>query len=268
MVSVHVLGMSSLAHNEPSNSGSPDALDPVAATGGTSAAGLSRRALLLAAASVVIAGCGSRKSMDPMAGVARHPAPGRPNRTTPPNTSPAPAPSMPAKPGVVAGNGYVVVKRSSWTNQPVKGNNNPMGAITRITVHHTGEHGNWADLPDVEIVQRIESYHRNEKDWAAIGYHFLVGKDGRIYEGRPVKYQGAHVSTQNENNLGISVIGDYTDHQPSARQLEALNAFLNDKRKAYGVGRARIYGHRDLHASLCPGDSLYAWVKKYKIGQA
>lgn len=239
----------------------------LSASSGSSASGVSRRALLLAAASVVIAGCGSRKSMDPMAGVRMHPENGGTNRAPAPDTSPAPTPSMPAKPEVISGNGYVVVKRSAWTNQPVKGNNNPMGAITRITVHHTGEHGNWADLPDVEIVQRIETYHRNEKEWAAIGYHYLVGKDGRIYEGRPVKYQGAHVSTQNENNLGISVIGDYTDHQPSARQLAALDAFLDDKRKAYGVSRARVYGHRDLHASLCPGDSLYAWVKKYKLGQ-
>lgn len=230
---------------------------------------LSRRALLLAAASLVAAGCGSRASMDRMANVSMRPANGStPNRAPAPDTSPAPAPDLPAKPEVVSGNGYVVVKRSAWTNQPVKGNNNPMGAITRITVHHTGEHGNWADLPDVEIVQRIETYHRNEKEWAAIGYHFLVGKDGRIYEGRPVKYQGAHVSTQNENNLGISVIGDFMDHRPSARQIEALTAFLDDKRKTYGVSRARVYGHRDLHASLCPGDALYGWVKRYKAGQA
>ena len=234
----------------------------------TAAPGLSRRALLLAAASLVAAGCGSRSSMDPMANVPMRPANGGgPNRAPTPDTSPAPAPGLPAKPDTVAGNGYVVVKRSAWTSQAIKGNNNPMGAITRITVHHTGEHGTWSDLPDVEIVKRIEAYHRNDKEWACIGYHFLVGKDGRIYEGRPIQYQGAHVSTQNENNLGISVIGDYMDHLPSARQLAVLDAFLDDKRKTYGVSRARVYGHRDLHASLCPGDSLYAWVKKYKLNQ-
>lgn len=175
---------------------------------------------------------------------------------------------MPVKPAAaeIVGNGYTVVPRRAWTSQGVKKNHNAMGTISRITVHHTGEHGNWAELPDVEIVQRIEKYHRNEKDWAAIGYHFLVGKDGKIYEGRPAQYQGAHTSTQNENNLGISVIGDFMKQQPSTRQLNALKAFLDDKRKEYGVGRGRCYGHRDLHASLCPGDALYAWLKKYKTG--
>jgi N-acetylmuramoyl-L-alanine amidase len=227
-------------------------------------ANLSRRALLLAGAALVAAGCASRTSLNRMDDI-----PMRPTSSGSGNGGPKP-PSMPIKPPAetVAGNGYTLVPRKAWTSLPVKSNHNPMGTVTRITVHHTGEHGSWDNLPDTEIVQRIESYHRNEKDWAAIGYHFLVGKDGRVYEGRPAQYQGAHTSTQNENNLGISVIGDFMNRPPSSRQLAALKAFLDDKRSEYGVGRGRIYGHRDLHASLCPGDALYAWVKTYKAGQA
>lgn len=226
---------------------------------------VSRRGLLFAAgAALIVAGC-TRRSGDPLPGVQMRPtdSPVRGPSARGNSTAPPSAP-IKAEPTTVNGNGYVVVKRSAWTDLPVKNNNNPMGTVSRITVHHTGEHGNWAELPDIEIVQRIEKYHRNEKEWAAIGYHFLVGKDGRIYEGRPAKYQGAHVSTQNENNLGISVIGDFMDNLPSDRQLKALKNFLDDKRREYGVGKGRIYGHRDLHASLCPGNALYAWVKRYK----
>ena len=227
---------------------------------------ISRRGLLLAGAALVMAGC-QRRSQDPLADVMR--PTDQPPRSSGSASRPIDGannrPGAPIKqPATVQGNGYTIVKRSAWTDLPVKGNNNPMGTVTRITIHHTGEHGNWADLPDTEIVQRIEKYHRNEKEWAAIGYHFLVGKDGRIYEGRPARYQGAHVSTQNENNLGISVIGDFTDRLPSDRQLSALTSFLNDQRRLYGVGKSRVYGHRDLHASLCPGAILYAWVKRYK----
>ena len=231
---------------------------------------VSRRGLLLAGAALVIAGC-TRRSQDPLADVMRptdQPVRGSGNSKRPidgGNNKPE-APIKP--PATVQGNGYTIVKRGAWTDLPIKGNNNPMGTVTRITIHHTGEHGNWADLPDTEIVQRIEKYHRNEKEWAAIGYHYLVGKDARIYEGRPAKYQGAHVSTQNENNLGISVIGDFTDRLPSDRQLSALKSFLDDQRRQYGVGKGRVYGHRDLHASLCPGQMLYGWVKRYKTSLA
>ncbi len=237
---------------------------PHADLNATAEPGISRRGLLLAGAALVLASCTTR-SKDPLANVTMRPtdqperAPtGRPNSVANRPDAPIQAPT------IQAGNGYTLVKRSAWTEQAIKGNNNPMGTVTRITIHHTGEHGNWAELPDTEIVQRIEKYHTNEKKWAAIGYHYLVGKDGRIYEGRPVSYQGAHVSTQNENNLGISVIGDFTDHLPSERQLSALRSFVDDQRRLYGVSKPRVYGHRDLHASLCPGEALYGWVKRYK----
>ena len=159
---------------------------------------------------------------------------------------------------------YELVPRSAWTDLPVGANHIEMGKISRITVHHTDEHPGMADLPDIEVVRRIERYHRDFKHWAAIGYHYLVGKDGKIYEGRPVKYQGAHVSSNNENNLGISVIGDFDKHLPNSKQLVALRAFLDDERARYNVLKQLVYGHRELKATLCPGDMLMAWVQDYR----
>jgi hypothetical protein len=161
---------------------------------------------------------------------------------------------------------YEIVPRSAWTSQPIAGNNRLMNGVTRITIHHTGEHAGLVGLPDIEVIQRIEKYHRNEKHWAAIGYHYIVGRDGRIYEGRPVRYQGAHVLSENANNLGISVIGDFQVHLPNPRQLVALRAFLNDSRTRYHVPVSRVYGHRDLNRSICPGDALYGWLcNRYKV---
>jgi hypothetical protein len=157
--------------------------------------------------------------------------------------------------------GYILVPRSAWTSQGLAGNNQLMGKVSRITVHHTGEHGDMATLPDVEVIRRIEKYHRNERHWAAIGYHFIVGRDAKVYEGRPAKYQGAHVLSENANNLGISVIGDFQLKLPTSRQLSALHAFLNDERGKYRVPKSEVYGHRELNKSICPGDALFGWLK-------
>ncbi|MEK7412497.1 MAG: N-acetylmuramoyl-L-alanine amidase, partial [Planctomycetota bacterium] len=161
---------------------------------------------------------------------------------------------------------YELVSRSAWTNQAVGENRFEMGKINRITVHHTDEHAGMADLSDIEVIRRIEQFHRNVKHWAAIGYHYLVGKDGKVYEGRPVKYQGAHVSANNENNLGISVIGDFDKHLPNPQQLVALKAFLDDQRTRFSVPKSLVYGHRELKATLCPGDALMGWVQAYRRG--
>jgi hypothetical protein len=159
---------------------------------------------------------------------------------------------------------FVLVPRSAWTKQGVGANRNPMNGVSRITVHHTGEHAGLANLPEVEVLRRIERYHRNERRWCAIGYHYIIGKDGKVYEGRPAKWQGAHVLSENEHNLGISVAGDFMRHLPNAKQLRALEAFLDDRRREYGVAKKRVFGHRDLNQSLCPGDALYAWLRRYK----
>jgi N-acetylmuramoyl-L-alanine amidase len=186
---------------------------------------------------------------------------------SPQSSGPVAGPDGPVEPRPVdlprpVSGGYVIVPRSAWTTRPVGGNNYAMNGITRITVHHTGEHEGLIGLPDIEVVRRIENYHRNGRHWPAIGYHYLIGKDGRVYEGRPVHYQGAHVSSENEHNLGISMVGDFQNRLPNAEQLAVLAKFLNDQRTRFRVGKSRVYGHRDLNKSICPGEALYTWLKK------
>ena len=164
----------------------------------------------------------------------------------------------------VAPGTYHFQARHTWTRQKVGKNHNKMGGVRRITIHHTGEHPGLEGLSDREIIRRVENYHRNERKWAAIGYHFIIGKDGTVYEGRPASIQGAHVSGNNKNNIGISVMGDFQRKLPTEEQLQALVALTSQQRRRYGVLSSRIYGHRDLGQSVCPGDRLYAWMKQNK----
>jgi len=50
----------------------------------------------------------------------------------------------------------------------------------------------------------------DQKEWADIGYNFLVGEDGNVYEGRGWDKQGAHSKLFNSKSIGICIIGDYT----------------------------------------------------------
>ncbi|MBA2480195.1 MAG: N-acetylmuramoyl-L-alanine amidase [Planctomycetes bacterium] len=159
---------------------------------------------------------------------------------------------------------YELVERSGWTDNPVRKNNYRMNGVKRITIHHTGEHPGLEGIPEIEVLRRIERYHQNERKWAAIGYHYLVGKSGTVYEGRPAKYQGAHVSGANEHNLGISVVGDFMRKLPNPEQLAALDAFLTDTRERFSVPKSRVFGHRELGKSDCCGDALFRWIQTYR----
>jgi N-acetylmuramoyl-L-alanine amidase len=248
---------------------------------------MKRREFLAGAGAVFLAGCAGQGQRDwsevPWVATGATPTPppttlpyvhaSPPVAATPP---PAPAPRAalpvraappPAAPRLApaGGSGWRLVPRAAWGAQPLKGNHDPMGAITRITLHHTDEHAGMRGRTDEEVVRAIQAYHRDSLGWADIGYHYLVGRDGRVYEGRALTAQGAHSGgANNKNNLGISVIGNFSCGLPPTTQLHALAGFLADRRAAYRVPACALLGHRDLGSTECPGSSLYAWLQDAK----
>ena len=157
-----------------------------------------------------------------------------------------------------------IVSREDWgAKEPVKEGREyeeikePLNVYyTTIAVHHSG---NEKSNP---TVQDIQNQHIDEKEKADIGYHFAIDKDGKIYEGRPIKIKGAHVNLANTGKIGIVLLADldtktsydYTGNDvmtPEMFQaLVNLVAYLNVQ---YGIDY--LGGHRDVNGDrLCPGE--------------
>lgn len=106
--------------------------------------------------------------------------------------------------------------------------------------------------------------------WSDIGYHYLVGPDGVIYEGRPPDTQGAHVADYNTNRVGVCMIGNFEsgNDDPTTEQREALEAILTYLAVRFDIdveeilsinnNQPALLGHRNLGSTECPGDDLYA----------
>ena len=60
--------------------------------------------------------------------------------------------------------------------------------------------------------------------WDDIGYSFLIGGDGNVYEGRGWKVQGAHTLSFNTVAYGTCFIGDFMETLPEG---EAINAYFH-----------------------------------------
>jgi len=93
----------------------------------------------------------------------------------------------------------------------------------------------------------------------------MIDYSGRIWEGRSLKYQGAHVSSRNPGNIGVVLLGNFEIQKPSAAQKATLVKLVTELRRYYGVSRRRIYGHRDLDSTLCPGRNLYPFLPTLKV---
>lgn len=153
-----------------------------------------------------------------------------------------------------------VMSRSQWTSKGVARPNdvNPIGSIKRITIHHDG-------MPPTNLnstnavrarLEQVRASHVNGRGWADIGYHYAIDPSGRVWEARSVRYQGAHVKDQNENNLGILVLGNFDQQSPTSAATTALDRFVANQMTRYGVPMSRVRTHQELAPTECPGRSL------------
>lgn len=112
-----------------------------------------------------------------------------------------------------------------------------------IVLHHA----EWSKC----TVEDIHRLHKNSFGWSGIGYHYFVRKDGSIYRGRPDNAIGAHAKNHNTNTLGICAEGSYmreTMPEAQKRSIIQLGQYLKNK---HGIGK--VYGHKELMATDCPG---------------
>jgi len=154
---------------------------------------------------------------------------------------------------------------------PPKGNDwtpsAPARAWKYIVIHHSAlDHGNAAAINTAHLA----------RGWEGIGYDFVIdngngGTDGQVEVGYRWTQQkvGAHTgktpgNAYNEYGIGICLIGDFTQTQPSAKQLAALDSLVAYLCKTYRISPQNVIGHRDApNASTeCPGDSLYSYIYK------
>ena len=83
-------------------------------------------------------------------------------------------------------------------------------------------------------VETIREWHTDPpprgRGWSDIGYHYVIHLNGEIEIGRPIEVQGAHVSGENEDSIGICYIGGVdaaNEPKDTMTVLQAI-AFVGD----------------------------------------
>lgn len=101
----------------------------------------------------------------------------------------------------------------------------------------------------------IRRWHKEERGFADIGYHFVVRLDGRVEYGRSLANIGAHCRGHNSRSVGVCYVGGIgSDGRPAdtrtPAQRQALLGLLTALRRRFPS--ASIHGHRDFAAKGCP----------------
>jgi hypothetical protein len=162
--------------------------------------------------------------------------------------------------------GYIpgwVVTRAAWGARDPSKVCGSAHSPNVMTIHHTVTPNSDTDIP--ARMRQIQAYHIDGNGWCDIGYHFVVGLDGRVYQAISSEARtGIHTGGANTNNVGICFMGTYTDVAPSDAMFSAGGDIVRWVSDTYGIprDRAHVKGHREWNSTACPGDQLYARLSR------
>tara|TARA_R110000850_G_scaffold18357_1_gene55827 strand:+ start:268 stop:699 length:432 start_codon:yes stop_codon:yes gene_type:complete len=128
-----------------------------------------------------------------------------------------------------------------------------MRKINKIIIHCTATQEN----EDVSV-DEVRRWHL-KRGWRDIGYHFLIQRNGRVDEGRPIEQSGAHTKGHNWDSIGVAYVGGVEDERQNGKwiakdtrtpeQKDSLVDLLCQLKDSYG---GTIYGHNNYSSKSCP----------------
>ncbi|MFN0057832.1 MAG: N-acetylmuramoyl-L-alanine amidase [Planctomycetota bacterium] len=204
------------------------------------------------------------------------PATAAPTPRAPATKRPTPeVASPPREESSMPRSGLVFHPRKHWAANRTRSNVTPMGKVDSITIHHTGESPPPAQSTAAEVkdyLRRIQHHMQQNRQWADIGYHYLIDTRGEVWEGRDVRHQGAHAGSPelNAGNIGVALIGNFNLRRPSSSQLRALDLLVRNLCRQHRVRAKQVLGHGiarrsgGLDGTDCPGRFLEPEIAKLK----
>ena len=164
------------------------------------------------------------------------------------------------------------VTREAWGSKP-----DPIPASRKhtpkwITIHHAGVL--WTNSQDpVQFVRNMQAWGKKRPQieqpprntyWPDLPYHFLVGPDGRIFEGRPVEFEPeSNTKYSLAGNIGVEMMGDFERQRPSPAQLESVVRLTAWLMQQHHIALDNVRTHRDAAPgqTSCPGRDFYRYMK-------
>ena len=160
--------------------------------------------------------------------------------------------------------------------------------VNAIVVHHTSTDY----TSSFEGVRQIYKYHSLGREWWDIGYNYIIGYDGEIFEGKKWwDYTvGAHSKWNNISTVGIAIMGNYENKKINSLQYTSLEKLVQSLVVKYGINLSNDYyynmecsgaacnifplethlhktlsWHRDTGHTSCPWGELYKQIEQIRV---
>lgn len=145
-----------------------------------------------------------------------------------------------------------------------------MRHLDEIIVHCSATRKQWMDSHSLEEqVFAIKRWHTQDNGWSDIGYHYIIGRDGGMAEGRPLIRAGAHTLGKNKASVGICLIGghgasakdNFFDHFTAAQKDTLIKVISHLQNKYPTI--TKVSGHNQYANKGCPGFYVPAFMAEH-----
>lgn len=155
-----------------------------------------------------------------------------------------------------------IVTAEQWGGTPAVDSLARKHSIVYITLHHAG-----VPFPEgkdiIQYMRNLQNWSRSEKKWIDLPYHYVIGLDGTVYQGRDLRYAGdTNTEYDPAGHALIEVVGNFEEAVPNEKQLDAVVKTMAMLSIRYNVPVDSIRAHRDYSAkTVCPGKNLYEYMR-------
>lgn len=158
-----------------------------------------------------------------------------------------------------------IIERREWLAQPPSEEPTPLKLpVPYVIIMHTASEGCFNQGDCTLSVRLLQSFHIDGRKWWDIGYNFMVGGDGYVYEGRGWKKEGAHTYGYNARSIGIAFIGTFNNELPRPDQMKACQLLIQ---KGVNLGYIQtnytLFAATQLSQTQSPGTKLYQELTKW-----
>ncbi|XP_010726617.1 N-acetylmuramoyl-L-alanine amidase [Meleagris gallopavo] len=161
-----------------------------------------------------------------------------------------------------------IIPRCMWGARPYRGTPRPLSPpLGSIYIHHTF-------VPSAPCrsfaacardMRSMQLFHQDTRGWDDIGYSFVVGSDGYLYQGRGWHWVGAHTRGHNTKGYGVGYVGNFSASLPDPEAIALVRDGLIPcaVRAGWLHQNYTLHGHRQMVNTSCPGDALFQEIQTW-----
>lgn len=126
-------------------------------------------------------------------------------------------------------------------------NQRSLNNISKVIIHHSATS---SGSPYVYAQHHIE-----ENDWPGIGYHFVIQKDGTIFQTNELTTLSYHATNCNSQGIGICLTGNFNVEHPNSEQINQLVSLIKYLNLTLSI-TLDIDPHHACKNTSCPGTHI------------